>query len=288
MTLRWIAADDVAPGKLPEWARTNGEPLPGGRGSVHPEGIVLLLPRKRATAIEWSDVLGVARGADRVLLLAPRTPPAAAWLVVSDQVATRVEALLDQRRASQSDAYRVEPTAPATLAPPEVLRRVIAREPLPGSIEILSPPNRATAGAAQMAAICGVVVAGSIATSAGADSSLPFVLILSLAAFLFIAAPVALLHLSVRLYRAWTRPRILVLTPDGFVARFDGGSPRAIAWRDVKCFRASGEGYRRSLDVVSIDERVNASVPGRLFDVELDVVVALAEAYRKRVTSSPD
>jgi hypothetical protein len=86
-----------------------------------------------------------------------------------------------------------------------------------------------------------------------------------------------------------TRPRVLVLAPDGCVVGLPSG-PRAFSWPEVARFEAGAQPMpqkplgpaRPCLDVYLQGGECAGRIDGAWFAEPLELIVAVAEAYRVR------
>jgi hypothetical protein len=275
-SMRWLEHDVAEDDALPDWAK-GGEVLPDGAGRACAEGLVLRTESVGSSVVPWDQLLAIARDKKRAYVLAPRRPPSPPWLEVSHRAADRIEKISDGRVSSRG--YRDAPTAPRErMQPEEILRRVIARDDVPGAIEVpFKTPKKfpvvleviATVPTGLAAAVYGLVITDSYVFGAIAGG----------ACVTFAAGLVA--HQRYRAAKAKTR-RVLVMTPDAYVGGLDGGQVRAISWDDIEGFRRGKREGKPALVVVGAHDKVLARVPAVYFDIDLDVLLALAEAYRER------
>ena len=276
--MRWLEHDEVTRDALPDWARADGgRRFDAGRGAltICPDGLVLEA-RRRASAVPWEDVLTTVRvgSPPRLLVAVPRRPPRPPWFEIAAPTPDAVEGAIAHGLAARV-GYRSSGKEREALSPDEVLTRVLAHDPVPGAVEI-PRPRRAPLFS---------LLAGTSAAAAAALVAIPYgVLAVAGAAVLGCAGTsVVALYESGRL---GNRPRVLVLTPDAFVAGLDGGPVRAVPWRQIAKFRAGRlTGGAHALEVVRADGRVVARVHAGFFGEPLDVIVPIAEAYGRRARS---
>ncbi|MEZ4340664.1 MAG: hypothetical protein R3B82_28925, partial [Sandaracinaceae bacterium] len=213
----------------------------------------------------------------RLLVAAARRPPKPPWFELAGPsvvaIATAIQTRLD---AVDHRGYRQPRRSRVALDPEHVLTTVLAREPLPGAVEIPA----ATPGVVRSSAIGATVGGGTMA----------FYGLLFGPLGLAIAAGVGalsggLLMGGIEYRRKRTAGRVLVLTPDAFVGGLDGQRVRAFAWAEVGRFIEGIDPLGSpALEVVGIDGGMLARVPARYFGAPLHVIVAVAEAYRSRTT----
>jgi hypothetical protein len=275
----WLEHDEVEPGALPAWAREGPAPKDGGTYEVRicPEGLVLIRGRK-ASAIRWEDIL-VPIHLDapiRLLVSCARRPPRTPWFEIGGvdvgeierAVTTRLDAI--EHRGYRDRRRRLDP-----ISADEVLTRVLERSPLPGAVEIPA----ATPSIVRSAAL-GATVGGATFALYG----LLFGPLGALAAGGVGALGGGAVMGGIEQLRKRAAGRVLVLTPDAFVAGLDGASVRAVSWARVGRFsEGADDAGTNALEVFSKDHVLEARVAAHFFGAPLDVIVAVAEAYRKRV-----
>ncbi len=278
--VEWLAHDEVEPAALPDWAQRDAAAMDGRpfKVRVFAEGVVLRRGRK-ASAVRWEEILVPIALTDpgRLLLAAPRRPPRPPWFELAgadvDEIQKVVRTRLD---AIEHRGYRDRRRRRDPLPPDEVLTQVLARRELPGAVEIPaatpSVMRSSLIGAAVGAAALGLyglafgpvglLVAGGVGALGGGG-----------------------VVGGVELLRKKTTGRVLVLTPDAFVGGLDGQSVRAVDWSRVSRFT---EGFTDhgapALEVFGVDSTRLARTEARFFGASLDVIVAVAEAYRRRAT----
>ena len=161
---------------------------------------------------------------------------------------------------------------------------MLARDPLPGGVEICSPSTY-TLRSNIVAGVTGTSFAGGMGLVVGtmAFPTDPLLLFgLGGAAALAGAGFMAFDRLRPRVGL-----RILVLTPDGFVGGLDGGVVRAFLWPRVASFTNGRDALGEpALEVRAVDGSLMSRTAARFFGEPLDVVVAVAEAYRRRAVAS--
>ena len=270
----WIEHDGVAEADLPEWARAAGEPLDGGAVRLLGAGVVFE-EGGRFSAVPWEAILTTATTDDALLVCVPRRPPAPPWFAVGGAAGPAIEAAR-ARRALARRGYRREPgRARPTLSPEETLRRVLANADIPGAVEVpigipRPRPWSHVLGGSVVGVLFGVqflssglAVAGAVALGAA-------------------TAVIGGFHWgAVRSYRR--RPRVLVMTPDAFVAGLDGRTVRALPWEGIGEIRIGAIGDAPAIEVIDPEGRPIARVEGRFFGVDPSVVVGIARAYGDRL-----
>lgn len=280
--MEWLAYDEVPLDALPDWARGQGEVLDGGPYDVRvrPEGLVLEAPgRGVGTALRWDEVLVPIRLDDprRLLIAAARKPPRPPWLELGGSDVAKIERVLRARlEAVDHRSYREHRRARVAMPPDEVLTQVLARRPLPGAVEIPA----ATPGVLR-SVLTGAGVGGLLGSSGLIYGPLGFVTATAMGAL-----SGAGLFGGVELLRQREAGRVLVLTPDAFVGGLDGQSVRAVPrFRVGRFAEGVGEGGEPALEVFGADGELLARVAARYFGRPLDVIVAVAEAYRRRAST---
>lgn len=276
--MEWLAYDEVPRDALPEWARGPGEVLDGWPFgvSVRAEGLVLTAG-ERATAIRWHEVLVPIRLDEprRLLIAAARQPPRPPWFELGGADVAEVERALRMRTERfEGGGYRERRPARVAMAPDEVLDLVLARRPLPGAVEI-----PAATPSALNSVLAGAGAGGLLAVSVAPIALGPLT-----AGVLGALGGAALLG-SIEYQRTRKAGRVLVLTPDAFVGGLDGLSVSAVPWFRVGRFvEGVDERGESALEVFDPTGGLVARVAGRFFGRPLDVVVAVAEAYRQRAS----
>lgn len=257
----------------------------------------------------WDEVFGLAlvpaAAPRRLYVLLPRPPPAPPWIEVRPEMVPPdlagdgdLGALAARLRARiEGQGYRAAPRVGPRRTPSELLRGVLAREPIPGEVTV--PLGRGPTGLAARAALLvgasGVGGVAGLALGALAVGSGPFV---AGAAAVGAVAGTAVPLFSSPAFEALRRPRarVLVLCPDGCVVGLSDGV-RAFAWEEVAGFRegaylarglfptrracleiAGGPDGDAGAEGVPVLGRVDAAWFGR----PLPLVVSVAEAYRRR------
>lgn len=278
--MEWLEHDEVDEAALPEWAQRDVTELDGRPFTVrvYPEGVRLVKGRK-ASALRWEDILVPIRvdSPRRLLLAANRRPPLPPWFALSGSDVAEIEKVVRTRlEAIEHRGYRDRRRRRDPMPPDEVLTQVLARRDLPGAVEIpAATPSvmksaliGATVGAASLGlyglafGVYGLLAAGGIGVLGGGG-----------------------LLGGVELFRKRTAGRVLVLTPDAFVGGLDGEAVRSVPWPQVGRFSEGvDDNGEDALEVWGVEERLLARVAARWFGAPLDVIVAVAEAYRERAS----
>lgn len=278
--MEWLEYDEVEPEALPQWARNATDHHDGRPYSVRiaPEGLALVRGR-RASAVRWQDILVPIRLDEprRLLIATARRPPHPPWFELAGEDVAAIERALRARfdaldhRGYRQKRQRVEPI-PAD----QVLGSVLAREPLPGAVEIPA----ATPGIARSTVMGAAVGGGTLAFYGVLFGPLGMVAAAGVGAL-----GGGLLMGGIELARKRAAGRVLVLTPDAFVGGLDGQDVRAVPWFRVGRFAAGFDAVGAdALEVLAPDQQVLARVAARFFGKPLDVIVAVAEAYRQRAS----
>ncbi len=300
-----LSIDHVPEAELPAHV-SDGRLGSGDRVSFLESGL-LHVEGRRATLVPWQEVLGVVEHDGRAHVLAPRRPPREPWVAVTpamvddapDAIASFAKRV---RERSASGGYRdAVRQRRQGLSADELVDRVRNREAVPGALEVPSTIYLGKLGhPLEGLALFGIVAAGwgvgfvgifAIALLMGAarmHSGAEVVLqLLGFApyAFLVLGAWVA-----VRVRRAWRaarqaelpRQRVLVLAPDGCIVGFRTGV-RTLAWSEVGSFAIgrTEPNYDDGLIVRDADGTKLGEIDGGWLAVPLDVVVAVAETYRR-------
>jgi len=274
----WLAQDEVERDALPAWARLDTPGQDGRPYEVRVFGEGLLLSRgRRHSALRWEEVLVPVRLDDprRLLVAAARRPPRPPWFELAGMDVAAIESAVRSRlEAVDHRGYRERRRAIEPIPVDQVLTAVLARQPLPGAVEI--PP-----------ATPGVLRSGALGATVG-GGTLGFYGMLFGPTGMLAAAGVglvggALLMGGIEIARKRSAGRVLVLTPDGFVGGLDGQNVRAIPWDRIGRFADGLDRFGNdALEVLDAEGRVLARVIARYFGRPLDVIVAVAEAYRRR------
>jgi len=276
----WIAHDEQPLEALPGWARVEGEVLDGKpyRVTLLPEGIVLERAGRRS-ALRWDEVLVPIRVDEprRLLLAASREPPRVPWFELRGLDVPRIEREVRLRlEAVDHRGYRERRRSRKVMPADEVLTEVLDHRPLPGAVEI---PR------AHPSVVRSAFTGGSIGAA-----TLGFYGLLFGPGGMLLAGGVgavsgAALMGGIEAVRRRNAGRVLVLTPDAFVGGLDGKSIRAVPWFRVGRFVDGVDPHGESaLEVWSPDDELVARAAARFFGQPLDVIVAVAEAYRKRAS----
>lgn len=295
-----VPQQDEPHGGMDAWVARSDEGGPP-RLALSPEGLSWRDPSGRWAAT-WDQVLGVtllpADEPSRAFVLVPRRPPEPPWFEVRPEhlpaelrggglaaLARRIDERLRQRSYRDAGPRRLR------LDPETLLRLVLAREEVPGALEVpvgAGPGGwwrRALelAGGGSAGGLAGLY-AGTLAGS-GLIAGVGAVL----GAVTGAAAPVLVgpNWRSVRDRRK--RPRVLVLAPDGCVVGLPTG-PAVFDWRSLRGFGAGEEmslrdpeaAGRPCLEIVRADGSVAARIDAAWFTQPLPLIVGVAEAYRRR------
>ncbi len=278
------------------WVRRTG---PGGLPQIHLSAEGLSWRDGHGSwAARWDQVFGVVEvEATRALVLVPRRPPEPPWIEVRSEALppelqrSGLHGLLREidERALRSGYRDAGPRRPR-LDPESLMRRVLAREEIPGALEVpvgVGPGGWWRRG---LELVGGGSAGGLAGLYAGtlAGSGLLAAVGAGLGALAGAATPV-LLGPNWRSLRARRRPpRVLVLAPDGCVVGLPSG-PEAFAWSALGGFRAGQEESLREertsrpcLEVARADGSVAARIDAAWFTEPLSIVVGVAEAYRRR------
>ncbi len=277
--MEWLEEDEVPVSLLPEWASGGGQAFDGRPYDVTvlPEGMVLTRGRV-ASALRWEDVLVPIRldGPPRLLVAAARRPPRTPWFELGGRHVDAIECVLRERFDALAHAgYRERPLARDPVPPDLVLTRVLEHEPLPGAVEIPFPSP------SSLPAVVAGAFTGAFALSVFGVMLGPLEVVATMGAL-----GGASLVGSLEMMRRNMPHRVLVLTPDAFVGGLDGASVRAVPWFRVSRF-AEGVDVRtgeRALEVFGPAGELIARTAARFFAEPVDVIVAIAEAYRQRAT----
>ena len=247
----------------------------------------------------WDQVLGVVAlptaAPRRAYLLLPRQPPAPPWVELgprelpegfsADAAGLAGFARQVRERSAHRD-YRAGARGPP-LAPDALMERVLAREDVPGALAV--PVGAGPGGwwRRSLDLIAGGSAGGLFGLYAGMLSGNPAVALSVAAAGAAAGAtlPVAASK-SVGFRRRNRRPRVLVLAPDGCVVGLPTG-PRPFAWPTIAAFRAGehqlpGRAARPCLEVELAGGHVAGRIDATWFGDPLELIVSVAEAYRKR------
>lgn len=283
-----------------DWLSEDLEPLGHVGVELTAAGI-----RQGTALAPWASVFGVAelpprpRDAkpsaaskpDVIYVLVPRRPPAPPWFEIRPSDLS--DELLDEglgglaarirNRAARSD-YRSYRRPDAMMPPATLLQRALNREELPGALEV---PVAEGPGLWQrrIAASMGTGTLGGVTMLAIAAAAHLPPLMGAVGLITGALLPTGLAALN---RRRKTRPRVLLLSPDGCVVGFPTGV-RAFAWSEVGRFdegRAPLPGTRRPkrpcLRVYTQDDQLAGTIDASWFDGPIGLIVAVAEAYRTR------
>lgn len=257
----------------------------------------------REVSARWEQVFGVALVPEvdprRAFVLVPRRPPEAPWIEIvpkdlPDELrAEGLEGLARRVRERMSQrGYRSGgPTRPL-LEPAALMQRVLAREEVPGALEVPVGPGPGGWWRRFLDVFAGGSAGGLAGLYAGAFTGSPLVALAVAAAGATVGAgvPIALSSSFESLRARRRRPRVLVLAPDGCVVGLPSG-PEVFAWPNVARFSAEehpppgrASPLRPCLAVHLSDGRVAGTIDAAWFAEPLALIVAVAEAYRGRAS----
>lgn len=278
--MEWLEHDEAPRDALPKWASAGGDVLDGKpyRVTVRPEGLVLRRSRG-VSAVRWEELLVPIRleNPRRLLVAAARRPPRPPWFELGGRDVAKIEQAVQSRLDSlDSRGYRQRRRQRAVRTPNEILTAVLSNQPLPGAVEVpIATPSFV------WSAVIGGTVGGVTLAFYGMVAGPTGMLVLGGLGALGGAGLVS----GVECLQKRRAGRVLVLTPDGFVGGLDGRSVRAIPWNRVGRFVDGVDGAgRRALEVFDHERRRLARVDARWFGAPLGVIVAVAEAYRRRAS----
>ncbi|MCC7540285.1 MAG: hypothetical protein IT379_28965 [Deltaproteobacteria bacterium] len=300
----WIAIDDEPAAAMPEWARVGLKRRPEVR--IGEEGIALVSSR-RCSLARWSEVFGVAvlepsRDADeaRAYVLVPRRAPRPPWFEVTldmlpDDVAR--EGLQGLARAvrerSQHWGYRSVRVERPRMTADELYARLLAEQAVPGAVEVPIGRGPFERESTWMKGVWAIVASGGgllMGGYAGAIAGAIFIEALGSAAAiggLASGAAVGAIGAAALVLKPakGATGRVLALAPDGCVIGFRE-RVRALPWSDIMRFQ---DGYipetgRPALVVVGSHGDVLGRVDEAWFSKPIELIVAVAEAYRKRAS----
>lgn len=290
--MEWIEHDEVRLGALPDWAREPGVVVeaPPYRVALQSEGLVLRRG-SRASAVRWAEILAPIRvgedRAQRLLIAAARRPPREPWFDVGGDAIDAIERAVRHGVESQElGSYRVAQRPRALLAPEQVLDAVLAHRPLIGAVEIRTPVKQALTnvvwwgiGGGGIFGYAGMLVS----TMVGAVA--PLLLMSAVGA---VGAAVGSGVAGSYHYLARRRgERVLVLTPDCFVGGLDGRAIEAIAWSRVARFAEGSDAHGApALESYTVEGVLASRTLASYFGEPLPVIIAIAEAYRRRASAA--
>ncbi|MBX3276148.1 MAG: hypothetical protein KF729_38200 [Sandaracinaceae bacterium] len=306
-TSPWIEIDAVPEAQLPPHLVDRKH---GDRVSVI-EGGILHVRDGRATFAPFRDLYAVVSHGGRVYLLVPRRPPSPPWLEVDPTMfgadgAAGMARFAERAREGGPDVgggYRDAVRRHRQgLGHEELLRRVAAREPVPGMMEVPSTVrlNRSYPGLGMVQALAVIgggfagyaaIIALAVAAGGGRDGEAALMLGTYTLPFLGLGGGAYAAHTIGRRWRAAAdatapRQRVLVLAPDGCVLGLRDGV-RALTWGAVGRFtvaRLEPE-YEEGLVIHGAEGERVGEIDGGFLDAPLGLVVAVAEAYRDAAAS---
>ncbi len=291
----WLAIDGVPRDEAPEEHRD-------AEGIAVRSDALVSVERGRITVVPWTSVLSVVRVEDRVYALCPRRPPAPPWIEMKASHAEAIGETLDSlrdnlaARASRRGYREAGPTR-SLLSPKELFDRLIAKDPVPGTVEV--PVGYGPGGRTRLTTRIGQTIAGMGMGALGgvyAGAILQAIFVAQPAvAFIVGMASTTTAGGAGMLYLARDKKgqgRVLALAPDGMVIGLPQGV-RAYGWQAIGGFRGEErvlpDGSGRSfphLVVQGSDEREIGAIHEAWFDRPLDLIVAVAEAYRARFSKA--
>lgn len=286
-----------------EWVQESKgrfDPPPRRGLGLTPTGVWFADGLSHVWEASWDQVFGVAlvpaESPERAFILVPRKPPHPPWFEVRLQglppEVDDLEALatLVRNRIAQRGYRDMGPRRPL-LDADILMQRVLERGEVPGALEV--PVGAGPGGwwRRSLDLFAAGSAGGLAGLYAGALTGNPALAIGAAAAGVVFGAsvPVAMASnwRSVRL-RA-RKPRVLVLAPDGCVVGLPQG-PRAFSWPEVASFGESthqppgreSATPRRCLQLVLSNGLVAGRIDAAWFAEPLELIVAVAEAYRQR------
>lgn len=228
--------------------------------------------RYKTAFASWDQVLGVFKKGRRFYVLVPREPPHPPWLEVSEltrEERERFESALQHQM--DNTGYRASRRAAPPIPPERLLQLAIARQPIPGLVEI---PFRSS--------LAPLWIGGALFTYLLAASFLRWAAVLVLLAlgllFLLTGAREALVR---RRWFSSNKKRVLVLCPDGCVVGVRGG-PKAFSWSEIGKFELEN-------NAIVLRDRNGGqlvALQASYFGAPLSLVCAVAESYRERHQST--
>ena len=280
------------------WIRETPKDAKAPRGvSLTPEGIVAFDGRNELEA-RWDQVFGVAlmppAAPKAAYVLVPRPPPSPPWIAIEPanlpEDVPDLQTLAERvtTRVAQS-GYRDRGPQRPLIPPSQLMEKVLDRQDVPGALEIpvgAGPGGWWRRGLDLLAAGS---AGGLLGLYGGALTGSPLVAVLVAG-----AGAAAGASLPVAFARNWrslrgrrSRPRVLVLAPDGCVVGLPTG-PEAFAWDELGGFREAhqevNQTSRRCLEVRRRDGTLAGAIDAAWFGAPLPLIVAVADAYAKRQT----
>lgn len=232
--------------------------------------------------VPWSKVFGAVMLDKSAYVLCERRPPLPPWVSVaggSERELAELASLVSSVRARvQERGYRQAKQQPMPLQ--ELETKVLRGEHVPGALEVpIGPGPQRLSRMMQR-----VTIAGAGATLVGLVGGVAVGAIAALGA---LGVGVAVPH--VRRRRNKRGRRVLVLTPHGCVVGLPTGA-RAFGYDEIGAFelvernpRAMNASSRgASLKISQAGGGTIGVLDGRWFGAPLPLIVAVAEAYRRR------
>lgn len=305
MEQRFIEHDGVDEAALPPHARDSRS---GDRVSFLEAGL-LHVKGGEATFARWSDVLGVREHRGATYVLVPRRSPAPPWIRVDPELlgeATTARFAQRLRDRLSGGGYRdAVRRRRQDLSTAQLLHQVRAREEVAGALEV---PSTIKLGGKYPGLWLGQLAAFGLGVGAGylllfllmlvgvAMREPAFMLVVQLMAYFALFGGMIGGGLGAReVAKRWkarvdaTRPRqrVLVLAPDGCVVGFRTGV-RALKWSQVGRFEIgpTRPDNEDGLVVRGLDGKILGDIAAAWLDAPLDLVVAIAETYRRAATDS--
>lgn len=268
-------------------AETPVKGRPGGL-ALTPEGIVANNDFRRLDA-SWDQVFGVALmpidAPTKAFVLVPRKPPQPPWIEVGpadlpEDVPDLETLAVRIRGRVQQSGYRDRGLQRPMLPPDQLLASVLAREDVPGALEI--PVGAGPGGWWRRGVdlLASGSAGGLLGLYGGAltGSAMLAVVIAGAGAAVGAAVPMAFARNWRSLRSRSKRPRVLVLAPDGCVVGLPTG-PEAFAWSDLGGFQEALDGKVRRLEIRRRDGSIAGSIDASWFGAPLELITAVAQAY---------
>ncbi len=284
----WIEHDQV------RFRPSDGDPTDGRTGArvdLDEHG-VSVIERGLLSSAPWESVLGVAlvpTGApERAYVLVPRKPPLPPWFEVVPAMlppALAAEGLGGLAHAISGrirrGGYRQAAPRPR-LSTDELARRAFAHEEIRGALVVPIGRGPIDAGSRLAGHVAGAAGGGISTVYFGAVAAVPLWALAVLG-----ASGIAGGLLLPALVRKRAKGRVLLLAPDGCVVGLPTGV-RAFGWSEVQRFAAGQDWTPRvasvsCLEVWCTDGSLAGRVDAAWFTRPLELIVAIAEAYRRRI-----